>query len=228
MLFMQYVTTSRCGRVSLLLRVPTSSGASDTTGTRDSGTTSIGAMHPTTMGSRSADRQRWGSGAMDPVLVCLGCDGLRGHVFRKQWIKDGRPRSTPLALSPNLTFWAAHRLHGTRPVEIDFLGLGLQGAGMLDLLGIAAAAGISSDDDVACANATAPASTADDDGEESVGDQAEGDVDDGLCCCPYYLDEPPRCALRSHLGRHYRAVIKARVHGGLAPLARIAILHAGA
>uniref|UniRef100_A0A0D3F9P6 Uncharacterized protein n=1 Tax=Oryza barthii TaxID=65489 RepID=A0A0D3F9P6_9ORYZ len=97
------------------------------------------------------------------------------------------------ALSPNHAFWAAHRLRGTHPAEIDFLGLGLgvqQGAGMLDLPGAppaaaaAAAAGISSGDVAASANAPVPApavvlAAADDDGEESVGDQAEEDVDGG-------------------------------------------------
>ncbi|EAZ24390.1 hypothetical protein OsJ_08144 [Oryza sativa Japonica Group] len=88
----------------------------------------LGVVDPTTMvlgahidgnGTESyGSRWWWALGATD-----------LGHVFQKQWIKDGRPRSTPLSLSPNLAFWAAHRLHGTHPMEIDFLDLGLQGMG---------------------------------------------------------------------------------------------------
>uniref|UniRef100_A0A0E0CQM2 Uncharacterized protein n=1 Tax=Oryza meridionalis TaxID=40149 RepID=A0A0E0CQM2_9ORYZ len=98
-----------------------------------------------------------------------------------------RRRGMMVALPPNHAFWAAHRLRGTHPAEIDFLGLGLgvqQGAGMLDLPGAPPAAGISSGDVAASANAPVPApavvlAAADDDGEESVGDQAEEDVDGG-------------------------------------------------
>nr|BAD09172.1 hypothetical protein [Oryza sativa Japonica Group] len=66
-----------------------------------------------------------GLGVVDPTTMVLGAhiDGNGTESY------GSRPRSTPLSLSPNLAFWAAHRLHGTHPMEIDFLDLGLQGMG---------------------------------------------------------------------------------------------------
>uniref|UniRef100_A0A0E0K4F5 C2H2-type domain-containing protein n=1 Tax=Oryza punctata TaxID=4537 RepID=A0A0E0K4F5_ORYPU len=213
---------------------------------------------------RAAVRARVRGGLAPRALLAV----LRAAAFRdsrdarRRIRRDRRRRGMMVALSPNRAFWAAHRLRGTHPVEIDFLGLGLglQGNGMLDLLGApAAAAGISSDDVAASANAPVPAPAADDDGEESVGDQAEGDVDDGSTvatvwssndqppfwalapapappggmaqrrfCCPYCQEGPSRDRFRSHLRRHYRAAVRARVRGGLAPRALLAVLRAAA
>ncbi|KAF0935147.1 hypothetical protein E2562_030430 [Oryza meyeriana var. granulata] len=84
---------------------------------------------------------------------------------RRRIRRNQRPRGMMVPLSPNYAFWAAHRWRGTRPVEIDFLGLGLHGTGMP---AAPAAAGASDG-----GSAQAPA----DDREESVA-EAEADVNE--------------------------------------------------
>uniref|UniRef100_A0A0D9VK75 Uncharacterized protein n=1 Tax=Leersia perrieri TaxID=77586 RepID=A0A0D9VK75_9ORYZ len=94
-------------------------------------------------------------------LAVLRALAFRNNATRRARIRSRRPRGLMAQrLSPNYSFWAAHRWRGTWPQEIDFLGLGVN-----QELPSPAATQTSSED-----SAPAPAPAPANDGAEVQGD----------------------------------------------------------
>uniref|UniRef100_A0A0D9VK77 Uncharacterized protein n=1 Tax=Leersia perrieri TaxID=77586 RepID=A0A0D9VK77_9ORYZ len=94
-------------------------------------------------------------------LAILRALAFRNNASTRARIRSHRPRGLMAQrLSPNYSFWAAHRWRGTRPQEIDFLGVN-QGVGGVQL----PATETSSED-----SAPAPAPWPANDGAEVQGD----------------------------------------------------------